>query len=1229
MGRSLVRRAFAPVVELRDEESVTALLMFCYSFLVMTGYNLAKPVTYSKFIEGLGADNQPYVVIVASLIIGGLMQGYTRVMAALPRRWAIPIAQVALAGVLAAFWVLFKTGQDWVAAAFFLFRLMLAVLLISQFFTLANVIYDPRQAKRLFGFIYAGAPLGGLLGSSIVAFFTREIGTTNLLLVGTGFLLAGIVITLAVVIRERAAGEVTVAVEEEKGVGGREAIRLLRESKHLQIIAVIIGFAAAGASIIELQLSLAAQAFKGQTATDALTTFFGQIQLWTSAIAFVVQIALTSRIHRFLGIGFALLILPVSLGASAVVMLLNRALWAPSLARISDQSLRYTIDKTTREILFLPLPTELKYRAKPLTDVTVDRLGKGIGMLIALALIKPWGLGLDWQQVSYASLGITGLWIGAAFISKRGYVKAFRTSIEQRVVEPGEVRTAAADLSTIETLIGELSHTDAQRVIYAIDMLESLDKRHLVSPLLLYHESPQVRIRALGALSAARSDLGERWSQIVERLLTDENTDVRAAAVQALSAIRHLHAAELLRPYLADSDPRIVAIAAVALARGNQEEDIELADRALTRLAGDASVAARREAATASGQLVAPRFQALLIPLLHDPETSVAEEAMRSVRRLETANFIFVPTLISLLRHRRLKSEARNVLVSYGEQVLDTLAYFLRDPDEDIWVRRHLPTTIARIPSQRAMDILIDAFSDDDGFIRFKTIVALEKLHRDHPELTFQRKAVETLVLREARRHHQCLSWHYNLFGLERMDRDFTNGPVLLDRALSEKLRRARDRVFRLLAMLHPWKDVAAARWALEHGDVRTRSSAAEYLDNLLDGTVRKQVMPIVEDLPVAERVRRANVLLRTRQRDVEETLLQLINDEDQIVSSAAIGHVAELKVWSLKDDLEHVLAHRDVKDFYVFEAASWALAASRMTEERRRRLWLEPLPAMELATRLHNLPMFRSVSVDELFRLASTGRQVRYGPGRVLCQCGVVPDTMQFLLDGRVALADGEATPPAALGFEEVLQGVPLRETVETAETCVCLSLTRAEFETLLADNTDLIQGFFRTMSAHAAHAPPVLPGLGTSAVEKLPVGALRPVDRALVLQGSGLFAALNGDEALRLASIARESRLSADTVLFSSADVPPIYSLIRGELLLEHEGLPPQTAQPGNTIGLFQSLAGVPTGTTAVARREAWVLRLDRDDLFELLAQHPSLLQHLVAAALQGQRANAAGVS
>ena len=58
-------------------------------------------------------------------------------------------------------------------------------------------------------------------------------------------------------------------------------------------------------------------------------------------------------------------------------MLLSGALWTSGLARVTDTSLRYTVDKTTREILFLPLPVDVKYQAKPFIDVTVDRAGQG------------------------------------------------------------------------------------------------------------------------------------------------------------------------------------------------------------------------------------------------------------------------------------------------------------------------------------------------------------------------------------------------------------------------------------------------------------------------------------------------------------------------------------------------------------------------------------------------------------------------------------------------------------------------------------------------------------------------------------------------------------------------------------------------------------------------------------------------------------------------------------
>ena len=335
---------------------------------------------------------------------------------------------------------------------FYLLGLILGLLLISQFWTLANDIYDPRQAKRLFGLIGGGSSLGGMTGAGLTALVATRVGTENLLLVSAFVLALCAVLVTLIVRQEAAAGRGALPAGEEEGVGGKEALRLLRESRHLQIIALVIAFAAVGAGLIEQQLNMAAEAFKGREATDNLTSFLAQVTLFLSAIGFVIQVGFTSRVHRRLGVGFALLVLPTCLGVTGVVMLLNAVLWAPALARILDTSLRYTFDKTTREILFLPLPTALKYKAKPFVDVTVDRFAKGLAALLALVLIKPWGLGFNWQQISYASLVVMGLWVFTALRARREYLAAFRRSIERGELDVQAARPALADLSTVEAL---------------------------------------------------------------------------------------------------------------------------------------------------------------------------------------------------------------------------------------------------------------------------------------------------------------------------------------------------------------------------------------------------------------------------------------------------------------------------------------------------------------------------------------------------------------------------------------------------------------------------------------------------------------------------------------------------------------------------------------------------------------------------------------------------------
>jgi AAA family ATP:ADP antiporter len=1220
----LLSRILRPIVQLREGEAATALLMFLYAFLAMTSYNIVKPITRSEFIASLGADNLPYVQFGAGVLIGFIMQAYSKVMRAVPRRWTIPVTQAGMAGLLVVFWFLFTTlAQNWVSVAFYVLGLILAVLLISQFWTLANDVYDPRQAKRLFGFIGGGASLGGASGAAITVFLVESMGAKNMLLVSAAVMAVSLGIVMFILKRERSAGTSdAVTAIEEKGVGSGEAIQLLRSSKHLQVIALVIAFAAIGAAIIEQQLNMAAAEAKGADNSDAIAGFLAQVTVYLSLIGFVIQVGLTSRIHRVLGIGFALLVLPVSLGTTAAIMLFNRALWAPSLARILDTSLRYTVDKTSREVLFLPLPSELKYRAKPFIDVTMDRLAKGMGALMILVLIKDWGFGWDWQRLSYASLAMVGLWVVTANLARKEYLRSFRRSIEREEIEPAELRFTNPDPASIETLVSELAHPEPRRVLYAIELLDSMDKRRLVTPLLLSHESPEIRERALRVAEASGTELAERWLPGVERALKDPEAAVRIAAVSALSALRGQAAADVMRPFLASTDPALAIVAAAALASSAEPADVDAAEDTLRQFADDAREQGtpwRLQVARALGDIHNPRFRPLVVQLMYDANVDVARAAIDSAGTI-ARDFLFVPPLVSLLRNRRLKSAARQVLVGYDEPAVAPLAYFMQDREEDVWVRRHVPSTLALLPFPSSVAALLAALDSPDGFLKFKAVSALERIRKTHPEIAIDPDVVTRHLHTEAAGAFNALTLHYNLFVAGGLD-----ATSLLARSLREKYSRRLGRTFQLLGLINTPSDIAAVRHTLNHGDARMRSRAIEYLDNLLSGDARKRVMLLVDDMPLDERIRKGNVIYRTRVRDVEDTVAQLLHDEDESIAAAAVLLVEERGLWSLADDLEHVLANRDVRDQHVFEAASWALAAHRMPKDKRSALWQEPLPSVELADRLRRLPLFEFTHVNELFRLARLGRQVRHEAGLTLYSRGTTPSTLQFLLDGRV-LSEGtdgshDVIAPAPMAVEEVLEGAPMRATVTARDRVIALSLSTDEFLGLLSENVELAQGLFRMLiqRRHLETGHTVIHADLPAEVRTIVGEGLKPVDRLLLLQSSPLLAHATAAQLWRLSAIARPVPLLTGKEPLTRGGEPAILIVLSGSVRVETGEGQPRIAEPGDVIGMYETLGGSPINATVTVTAPGMALRLDRDELFELLADHTDLLQGIFSALMR----------
>ena len=358
-----------------------------------------------------------------------------------------------------------------------------------------------------------------------------------------------------------------------------------------------------------------------------------------------------------------------------------------------------------------------------------------------------------------------------------------------------------------------------------------------------------------------------------------------------------------------------------------------------------------------------------------------------------------------------------------------------------------------------------------------------------------------------------------------------------------------------------------------------------------------------------------------------------MINDDDPVTAAAAIDVVRQQKMWSLADDVEHVLAHRDAADWYVFESASWALAEQRMPAERRRELWREPLPAAELAGRLKRLPLFASVTVDELFRIASASRQVRHETGTVLLQEGTVPTIIHILLDGRVTSTGREGASatvdaPAALGFVEAMAGLPMPETMRTSGVAVTLALTIDELRTLLADNTDLVSGLFSTLAARVNEPDrPVHPTNAVRELGQLAAGGLTPIDRVFALQYIPLFARVSADEMQHLASITLPVTLKQGAVLFPESAPPAIWLLLTGEVVLESSaGQPPVTAGAGSVVGSVNVMAGHSLGRSAKVTQGGTALKIGREDLFDLLGERAELLRHMFAGLFRRDRPAAA---
>lgn len=280
----------------------------------------------------------------------------------------------------------------------------------------------------------------------------------------------------------------------------------------------------------------------------------------------------------------------------------------------------------------------------------------------------------------------------------------------------------------------------------------------------------------------------------------------------------------------------------------------------------------------------------------------------------------------------------------------------------------------------------------------------------------------------------------------------------------------------------------------------------------------------------------------------------------------------------------------------------------------------LAPVPAVTLARQLREIPLFRFASVDELFRISVISRQVRYHSGATVQTKGGAADYIQVLVEGAFELHDGTRDvellhPPTMLGFQEVLEGTTIRQTANARSESVALVLPAEDFRALLSANIELAQGLFRMLLDRSEGMAPST--MRADTVSPLPEERLKTVDKVMFLQTVPAFARASADELYAIAAISREVWCEPDEVLFSEGHPSSICLVLSGQLRLEPpSGEKGVTVGAGECVGVNETLAGADWSWRARATSPLRGLRIDREALYELLADQMDLLQGIFGA-------------
>jgi AAA family ATP:ADP antiporter len=801
---------------LRPGEMRQAGYLSAHFFFLMASIYVSKVSKTSLFLGlGLTKSSLPLVYLISAVLTGLFAAWNTKRIRSLDRRAYIAWSQMFFAVGTVAFWFLFGTGLPVISALYWFWFEILLLASVTQFWVVVGDICEPRRAKRLVSFFVSGGLLGGIFGSALVTVLSRYLTTRDMILLGLAFFLIGTGFMRASI---RISNGPPAGPKTDTAPDYWEGFRTVARNPYLRLLSGLIVAALTVSTMIDFQFNLV---IKAKYVLEAeRTAFLGKFSVIVLVVSWLLNSLLANRAIRTLGVRTALFVTPLllALGSAAafIVPMAGLTAWAVSV-KGADKSLTHTFSQATRELLYMPIPPELKAKAKMTIDMFVSKSGEALAGALQMFFVLV--LAFEVKEMSYVTIAVVALWLLILVRIGRRYIPAIRDNLLPSRPDAEQVVREQSHPGTARRLLDLLESRERSSVLYAYNLFDLLKVEKLTPELrqILSDKSAEMRACSIDTLLDAHCEsLGPNWDDQQD----GESLDATVREVLALDSYQ-----DVMRQSF---------------------EEISTADEA-------ASEVDRMEVAKALGMMPAdaPLTENLALLLKHE-SPGVVHYALESAARLRKREFL--PLIIPHLGRPSVHDRAVETLEAYGDRAVTVLRDWLADFRADLRIRRETAETLAVIGTQKAADALLRQLRRRDPEVASATIEALYKIRSRRSSLRIPEREIRPEIF--ARVKVACLE----IVGAASSS---IPDPERNTTKMSGHLAPGFREIFLLLGLIYPPEDIARALQNYSEGTKRAVDYALELLENVLSKDLKDAVLPVLEDAPAEEKARSGRRILK------------------------------------------------------------------------------------------------------------------------------------------------------------------------------------------------------------------------------------------------------------------------------------------------------------------------------------------------------------------------------